>query len=105
MTGVQTCALPIRMSDFSVGKVFFTSLIIASAIGFLWKGWLGVAGAIVVVVVFKFAIMPMFARLGESIAKKRDPKEYSEYLAFKKREYHKKYYGNGVSESSNENEK
>jgi len=88
-----------RLSDFSVGKIFFVILIIASTIGFFWKGWMGVVGAVVIVAAFKFVIMPIFARVGESVAKKYDPKGYSEYLAWKKREYHKKYYGNGVGES------
>lgn len=94
-----------RLSDFSVGKVFFTILIVASAIGFLWQGWLGVAWAVVIVFVFKFVVMPIFARAIEPLAKKYDQKGYGEYLAWKKREYHKKYYGNGVDKSFRKDEK
>lgn len=83
-----------RLSDFSVGKIFFTILIITSAISFLWKGWTGVAGAVILVSLFKFVVMPIFMRIGESVAKKYDSKGYKEYLVWKKREYHKKYYGN-----------
>jgi uncharacterized membrane protein len=96
----------IHLSEFSVGKAFFTILIIASAVGFLLQGLAGIAFAVVTVSIFKFVLMPIIMRMIEPLARKHDPKGYKNYLDWQKRKYHKEYYeGSGANKSSGKDEK
>lgn len=82
----------IRLQDFNVGRKFIASIFVVIAIGMVIGSFSFVGWGIVILAVLRFVLLPLFTNIMAPITKKHDPKGYREYLDFKKREYHKKYY-------------